>query len=64
MDLVLPSPGCEATRIIQKAKGLAWRMGIVRGVKNEMQERETERPDSPLCSLRPHGKTVVPQCAQ
>ncbi|SPP66572.1 hypothetical protein NITLEN_70162 [Nitrospira lenta] len=64
MDLVLPSPGCEATRIIQKAKGLAWRIGIVRGGKIQMQEWATEWPDSPLCSLRPHGVAEVPQCAQ
>ncbi len=44
-DLVPLSPGREATRIIQKAKGLAWRIGIVRGAEKEMQEREeVDRP--------------------
>jgi hypothetical protein len=38
-DVVLLSPDGETTRIIQKAKGLAWRMGVVRGAENEMQER-------------------------
>src|SRR6266571_5256986 len=27
-------------------------------------ERKGKVPDGPLCSLRPHDKAVVPQCAQ